>query len=139
MGQGPWLVIDGAHNTASAEALACTLRENFPAGPRTLVFGTSRDKDLPGQLSALLPVSDRVIATRYLENPRAVAPGEIVEVARGLGFGDVEVAPSPREALRRAYESTPRDGLICVTGSLFLAAESRRVVLEAGRDGREGA
>ena len=29
----------------------------FPATPRTLVFGTTRDKDLPGQLRALFPCS----------------------------------------------------------------------------------
>src|SRR5207253_6283150 len=77
LGESPWLVIDGAHNVASAEALAETLRTCFPETPRTLVFGTSRDKDLPGQLRALLPGSGTLIATRYVENPRAVPPEEI--------------------------------------------------------------
>src|SRR5581483_6924746 len=67
----PWLIIDGAHNVASAEALAATLLENFPAAPRTLVFGTTCDKDFAGQLRALLPLFDEVVATRYVENPRA--------------------------------------------------------------------
>ena len=57
LGESPWLVIDGAHNVASAEALALTLETSFPATPRTLVFGTTRDKDMlrpaPGPASPL--------------------------------------------------------------------------------------
>ena len=71
-GQQPWLVIDGAHNGASAVALADTLLTCFPPTPRTLVFGTTRDKDLEGQLRALIPLFDVIIATRYVENPRSV-------------------------------------------------------------------
>ena len=55
LGHRPCLVIDGAHNGASAVALAETLRTCFPPTRRTLVFGTTRDKDLQGQLQALLP------------------------------------------------------------------------------------
>ncbi len=38
-------------------------------------------------------------------------------------------AADPAEALDLARQLTPPDGLICVTGSLFLAAEARAVVL----------
>ena len=58
LGRSPLIVIDGAHNAASALALAETLRTCFPSVPRTLVFGTSREKDLDGQLRALLPLFD---------------------------------------------------------------------------------
>ncbi len=55
VGENPWLVIDGAHNAASAAALADTLLTCFPRTRRTLVFGTSRDKDLHAQLRACSP------------------------------------------------------------------------------------
>lgn len=129
IGQGPWVVVDGAHNVASAEALAATLRSCFPPVPRTLVFGTTKDKDLRGQLRAMLPGSTRVIATRYVENPRAVAPEEVAEAARELGAVDVSITEDPASALAAAYRATPQDGLVCVTGSLFLAAEARAVLL----------
>jgi dihydrofolate synthase/folylpolyglutamate synthase len=125
----PWLVIDGAHNVASAEALAETVRTCFPRGPRTLIFGTTRDKDLPGQLRALLPLFDRVIATRYVENPRSVPPAEIAASSRELADVRLTIAPDPTTALTLARSQTPADGLICVTGSLFLAAEARAIVL----------
>lgn len=129
LGDRPWLVVDGAHNVASVEALAATLRACLPPASRTLVFGTTRDKDLPGQLRALLPLFDRVVATRYVENPRAVPPAEVAEAARSLGDLPVEIAPDPAEALAAARRLTPPDGLICVTGSMFLAAEARALVL----------
>lgn len=129
LGERPWVVVDGAHNVASAEALAATLRANFPPSRRTLVFGTSRDKDLDGQLRALLPLFDEVVATRYVENPRAVAPAEVAEAVATLAGRPAAVASDPSEALDAARDRTPPDGLICVTGSLFLAAEARALLL----------
>jgi dihydrofolate synthase/folylpolyglutamate synthase len=129
MGEAPWVVVDGAHNVASAEALAETLRTCFPPTPRTLVFGTTRDKDLRGQLRALLPGVSAVVATRYVENPRAVPPDEIAEAVRDLSGLAAVVTYDPSEGLAAARRATPRDGLICVTGSLFLAAETRAFLL----------
>jgi dihydrofolate synthase/folylpolyglutamate synthase len=129
LGKSPWLVIDGAHNVASAEALAETLQTCFPPTSRTLVFGTTRDKDLRGQLRALLPCFDAVIATRYVENPRSVAPEDIVQAVQEIDGRSARIAADPAEALALAQQETPRDGLICVTGSLFLAAEARALVL----------
>ena len=52
---------------------------------RTLIFGTTREKDLPGQLEALLlPLADVVVASRYVENPRSVPPEEIADAVRGF-------------------------------------------------------
>jgi dihydrofolate synthase/folylpolyglutamate synthase len=129
LGHRPLLVIDGAHNGASAEALAETLRTCFPASRRTLIFGTTRDKDLRGQLQALLPLFDEVIATRYLENPRSLSAETIVSAVLMLTGRSAHSAADPAEALDLARYLTAPDGLICVTGSLFLAAESRAVVL----------
>jgi dihydrofolate synthase/folylpolyglutamate synthase len=129
VGERPWLVIDGAHNVASAVALAETLQSCFPQTRRTLVFGTTRDKDIEGQLQALLPHFDVVIATRYVENPRSVPPDQIVTAASQLSETFLWTAPEPGEALAIARELTSTDGLICVTGSLFLAAETRAIVM----------
>ena len=129
LGQSPWLVIDGAHNVASAEALAETLRTCFPSCPRTLVFGTTREKDLTGQLRALLPLFDAVVATRYVENPRAVPPEEVAAAVAQLSGRSSWQASDPAAALEAARRLAAPEGLICVTGSLFLAAEARALVL----------
>jgi dihydrofolate synthase/folylpolyglutamate synthase len=129
LGETPWLVIDGAHNVASAQALAQTLESSFPATPRTLVFGTTKDKDLPGQLRALLPLFNTVIATRYVHNPRSVPPEDVAAAASTLAGRAARISREPAEALALARRLTSPEGLICVTGSLFLAAESRAIVL----------
>jgi dihydrofolate synthase / folylpolyglutamate synthase len=129
LGQRPCLVIDGAHNAASAVALVETLRTCFPQTRRTLVFGTTREKDLQGQLLALLPLFDEVIATRYLENPRSM-PTELIAAAGLMLTGQtIRTTEHPAEALELARSLTAPDELICVTGSLFLAAEVRAIVL----------
>ena len=128
MGESPWLVVDGAHNVAAAQALAETLGSNFPHTRRTLVFGASKDKDVIGQLRELLPLFDRAVATRYLENPRAVAPDEIAAIVRELSAIDCRIAPEPALALETARAITDADSLICVTGSIFLAAEVRALL-----------
>ncbi len=125
----PWLVIDGAHNSASAAALAETLQSCFPPTRRTLVFGTTRDKDIEAQLRALLPLFDIVIATRYIENPRSVPPDQISALVSKSSAATLWTAAEPGDALAIAREATSPAGLICVTGSLFLAAEARAIVM----------
>src|SRR5579864_1052253 len=129
LGESPWLVIDGAHNVASAQALADSLQTCFPPLRKTLVFGTTKDKDLAGQLQVLLPLFDTVIATRYVENPRSVPPEEIAAAIERLDGVCAWVAPDPAEALAAARRLTATEELICVTGSLFLAAETRALIL----------
>lgn len=129
LSQRPLLVIDGAHNGASAAALADTIRDCFPDTHRTLVFGTTRDKDLRGQLQALLPLFDEVIVTRYRENPRSLSLETCASAVLMLSGRTARTAADPADALALARYVTMPDGLICVTGSLFLAAEARAVVL----------
>ncbi len=129
IGERPWFVIDGAHNPASATALGETIRACFPPGPRTLVFGSTREKDFRSQLEALLPLFDTVICTQYANNPRALGPVEASTVVSELGFDPPRVEHDLGQALALARTLTPADGLICVTGSLFLAAEARAILL----------
>ena len=111
LGESPWVVIDGAHNVVSAQALATTLLTCFPASPRTLVFGTTRDKDLTGQLRALLPLFDTVIATRYVENPRSVPPEDIALAIAAIDGRTARTHPgsggSPRSGSPRDWPSGP--------------------------------
>jgi dihydrofolate synthase/folylpolyglutamate synthase len=129
----PWIVIDGAHNTASALALVDTLNSCFPPARRTLVFGTTREKDLEGQLRVLLPYFETIIATRYVENPRSVAPEDIAAATLDLAGRAARVTQDPGEALALARQLTAPEDLICVTGSLFLAAETRAILMPVVR------
>jgi dihydrofolate synthase/folylpolyglutamate synthase len=129
LGERPWLVIDGAHNAASAAALADTLLTSFPRVRRTLVFGTTKDKDMEAQLRSLIPLFDVIVATRYIENARAIPPEDVAATVFELSGRTALLTNDPAEALEAARRATAPEGLICVTGSLFLAAESRAILL----------
>jgi dihydrofolate synthase/folylpolyglutamate synthase len=114
----PLTILDGAHNPASARALAASLRAYFPGRPVTFVIGILADKDAGGILAALRPLASRIVLTAST-NPRAAAPAALRALLPGAR---VETAGSPKEALARARPDEP-DGLVCVAGSLSLIGD----------------
>lgn len=132
----PMVILDVAHNLASIAALLDALRARFarwPAQRRVLMFASSRDKDPAGMLRLLLSEFDHVILTKYVNNPRAVDPEELLLLAQTALRERAEparntalvTASDPAQAWQRAKSIATADDLICVTGSFFLAAEIR--------------
>jgi dihydrofolate synthase/folylpolyglutamate synthase len=123
------VVLDGAHNVDSVRRLCQALEEYLPYSRAIVVAGFSADKDvgaIAGELERL-PRLARVIATRS-PHPRA-APA--VDVARA--FSEREIETTWEEDVPAALESAltlaaPND-MVCVMGSLFVAAEARRHIL----------
>lgn len=125
--QNPAVVLDAAHNGASASWLSATLDELYPQRPRVLIFGASADKDVRGMFEALLPGVDHLIAAQAV-HPRALATAEIEAIARETGFrGDIAQIPSVPEALAEARRVARCDGLVVTTGSLFIVGEMRTI------------
>lgn len=138
--QRPTIVVDAAHNCASIEALVATLDESFPPSPRLLIFATSRDKDARGMLRLLLPKFDEVIVTRFVGNPRSAPPEDLLALAHGLcaeanyrgpSLDNIRLAPDPQSAWQSACDVVSRDHLLCITGSSFVAAEIRAMILSS--------
>ena len=92
--------------------------------------GAFNDLDGP-ELAAL---ASRVIAVRAV-HPRAMAPQRIAEAFEKRNI-DAEMADDVAGALERAMAATGESGLICVSGSLFVAAEARAHVLACLPEGR---
>jgi dihydrofolate synthase/folylpolyglutamate synthase len=129
LGRRPWVILDVAHNVASARALAECLGRVEVAGERHLVLGVARDKDVAGLLRELAPVFDRLIATRFVSNPRGLESQALAELARSAGFVHVETAAEPAAAWLRVRELAGADDLVCVAGSFFLAGEMRPLLV----------
>ena len=129
VGRSPWVVLDGAHNPAGAQALALSLRDAFGEQPKTVIVGVSRDKDKAGILKALTPVASRLIVTAS-RHPRATPPEEL-RAFLSPTEARVEMAHSVGEALSIAL-TPPRTPIICVTGSLFTVAD---VLTQSGGGG----
>jgi dihydrofolate synthase/folylpolyglutamate synthase len=124
----PTFLFDGAHNPAAARALRDYLDE-FITQPITMIFGAMRDKALNQMAATLFPAARELIFTQ-IENPRA-ASLEMMKsiVPQGLECR-IHLAGSVDEALRLANVLTPADGIICVTGSLYLIGDVQQSLSE---------
>jgi dihydrofolate synthase/folylpolyglutamate synthase len=118
----PSILLDGAHNPAGAQVLREFLME-FCNSPITLIFGAMADKDF-SQMSALLfPLARNVILTK-MDNERAANTADLAAGAYG-GRNNIIFTQSVEESIHWAQSLSPRDGVICVTGSLHLVGEIR--------------
>lgn len=132
VGTSPLVLLDCAHNVASAQALVDTIRDSLVVtGSKQLVFAVSNDKQVAEILAVLAPCFDHFHLTRYGNNPRCLPPetaGELLRRARP----DVccTLHENAAEALRSAQSDAGPDGLVVVTGSVFLAGEVRPLVFQ---------
>ncbi|WP_322796574.1 folylpolyglutamate synthase/dihydrofolate synthase family protein [Tepidiforma sp.] len=127
MGQRPLIVADGAHNGESAEALAAALREYFSWKRCFLVIGVTRDKDLRSMGFQLARLAELIVCVGF-RNPRSMDPYQMIQEIGFLGpaaVAEESVAAGLETALAHANE----DDLVCVTGSLYVVAEAREVIL----------
>jgi len=118
----PDVIIDGAHNVASVEALLETL-DALPPKKTTFVIGIARDKDVHSILSLLAPRGEAFVVTRT-SNPRAADPANLMAGLEGLGAKAVHVADTPAAALELALGQASPSDRICVTGSMYLAGDA---------------
>jgi dihydrofolate synthase/folylpolyglutamate synthase len=126
----PPIVVDAAHNPAGAAALAEALPAVAAGRPVIACMAVLADKDAAGVVGALAPVVEGVVATEVpaevLEaagrpGARALAAGELAQVAREAGLGCVEEVVDPAAAVDRARSmATERGGVLLVTGSHYL-------------------
>jgi len=116
------VILDGAHNGASASALAATLRAYAGERPISLVVGINRDKDARAVLRPLLELADRVWATQTADNPRALPAADLARLCRRPGLQPV-TQPDVAAALAEARQRP--GGIVCVTGSLMLVGQVR--------------
>ena len=123
----PPVLFDGAHNPAAARALHDYLEE-FIHQPITLIFGAMRDKPLSEIAAILFPAARQVILTE-LDNPRAATLEDLKAAAPpGLDQTSLHDSKSVAEALQIARRVTGPDGLILITGSLYLVGAAQETL-----------
>src|SRR5271165_3182708 len=115
------MVLDVAHNPAGAWALRSALSENFPDRELTFVFAAMRDKPLQELAEILFPVAEQVVVTQ-VANPRAATTSELLQAAARTGVA-LYAEETVAAALARARDLSPANGVIVVTGSIFLVGE----------------
>jgi dihydrofolate synthase/folylpolyglutamate synthase len=122
----PEYVLDVAHNPAGAWALRSTLSGAYEDRPLTFVFGAMRDKAIGEIAEILFPLAERVIATRA-DNPRSATSAEIRAAAAHTSVA-IEEAPNVTVALERAQILAEPNGVIVVTGSIYIVGEAMQAL-----------
>jgi dihydrofolate synthase/folylpolyglutamate synthase len=120
----PEIVLDVAHNPAGAWALRSALSERYGDRPLIFVFGAMRDKAISEMAEILFPLAERVFATRP-ENPRSASPEEI-ELAASRTGAEIRAFAEVNTALDRARAAAGPQGVMVVTGSIYLVGEAMR-------------
>lgn len=129
----PLCIIDGAHNSEGAIALADALDEEFATTEgRILVLGTLAPHQPLELLTALRAEAYRLVIACTAPSPRAVPGREIAAAAAELSVPAAvvdDVGAAVREALAAALD----DELVLVTGSLYVAGAARTALLGSYR------
>ncbi len=126
--RSPWLVLDAAHNRASAEQVSKALTSIFEFDRLILVFGAFTDKDVMGMFDVLLPITSHLVLMQPV-SPRAFTTERLASIARSSGYtGPLDLIPAARDALACAEGLAGPGDLICATGSVSLVGEMRSVL-----------
>ncbi|KAK2616120.1 hypothetical protein N8I77_002829 [Diaporthe amygdali] len=137
--RGRELLLDGAHNVQSAEALAAYVNKHLrPSGrPVTWILAASHGKDVSGILKVILQPNDLATAVRFgpvdgMPWVRPQEPKEILAAARQCGAVIFE-SHDTVDLIKTLNSALDRDGPVVVAGSLYLVSD----VLRCLRDKNE--
>lgn len=122
--ESPEIILDGAHNPAGARALAAYIRRFYGSRRVRLIYGAMRDKAVEEIGGILFPLAGQVIVTAPHQS-RALAPETMHAVS---DHANLITAPGIEAALAMVGDAS-RSDVIFVTGSLFLVAEARALLV----------
>jgi dihydrofolate synthase/folylpolyglutamate synthase len=121
--QDPRVLVDGAHNASSLQALFRAVGQHIPYDSMVVIFGCNCDKDIDGMLEQLQLGADKVIFTRSKDNPKSAMPDEMANLYIERYGKMAQVATTLTEALSIARRAISREDLITVTGSFYLVGD----------------
>lgn len=122
----PLIVVDGAHNDDSIRKLLANLRQLFRYEHLIVIFGTSDDKDITGLAALIAPVASYIILTTS-SHARAAPLAMLYAAIAPYAKKPLVFAPTMHEAMMHARELARPTDMICITGSLFIAAAGREL------------
>jgi dihydrofolate synthase/folylpolyglutamate synthase len=122
--ESPEIIVDGAHNPAGARALAAYIQRFYSHHRVRLIYGAMRDKAIEEIAGILFPHAQQVIVTAPRQ-ARALSPEALLQVS---DHSNLRTAPDIGAALSLVEDAAPED-VVFVTGSLFLVAEARAMLV----------
>ena len=129
----PLVIIDGAHNYDGAKCLARAIRDSHPGRRLVLVLGMLGDKERSKVVAELAPLAQAVVVTRP-NSPRAGEWQAMAEEARRYA-PSVAVLEDIGAAVEQALRLAGPQDLVVITGSLYMVAEARELLLGRSNTG----
>ena len=124
-GDGPRVILDGAHNE---EKLTVAIEQAFEtdvAGPRVLLIGFLGTRASPDIVRPLARRFDHAIATEPRVYGKTPCPArDTARLLESVGYAP-QSEPDPHKALERALDLAGSDGMVLVTGSFYLVGDLR--------------
>lgn len=119
----PFVIIDGAHNEAGADALRIVLADHFSESRILMIVGMLADKKIDKLLDKFEMIADEFIATEP-DNPRKLSASDLCRqiVKRGKKCSAIE---KPEDACRYADTLAASYDVIVYAGSLYLIGKVR--------------
>lgn len=125
--QSPLIILDGAHNPKAVKSVVTTVRSLFPDKEIILIAGMMEDKDIKGTMEPLVEIAKILILTKS-EGQRAAQPEVIARLLNLTPQENVRITHSVTEALKMALSLQNDDTLVLVTGSFYIAGETRTIL-----------
>lgn len=117
--KNPFIILDGAHNKASAKALAENLKFLFQKDEILFIISILKDKDISEIIKELVKVSDNAIFTG-IDNERGLSFDEMYDLGE-IYFKNAYKAKNIKQALKDAKLINKKAIVIC--GSFYLLKE----------------
>jgi len=122
----PVVVLDGAHNPASAQALAKTVLDEYQRRRVVLILGLSADKDILATCEPLKLITGCVILTKASHSRSyTFTRQEAHDIFTGKEWF---LTDKVEDALDLALSKANKEDVIVITGSLFVVAEARGIL-----------
>jgi dihydrofolate synthase/folylpolyglutamate synthase len=122
----PRVLVDGAHNAASIDAMMKAIGQHIPYDSMVVIFGCCADKDVSGMLERITSGADKVIFTP-VNSIRSADPNELAARYVEQYSKMAQVARNLDDALDIANRAVTKEDLICITGSFYLVGEAKKL------------
>lgn len=117
------ILVDCAHNPEAVRALRKELERIRKRYVKVyLVFGALKDKDYRAMLDELVSLADEIILTKANAG-RALDPKVLGTYLEENDVKGYKVINDPKKAVKYAGGSAGKDGLVLVTGSIYVVGE----------------
>jgi len=117
----PLIMIDGAHNPESAQALYDVIHDIIKR-KAIVIFGSSQGKLIKEMFKILAPVTKEFILTQS-KNPRHIPSSELAETIKSFKV-PFTITKSVNQAIKLTLTEKNRKTPMVITGSFYVASEA---------------